>query len=121
MWLMLQQDTPDDYVLATGETQVRRPRLLRVYSLPPTLGDAHRDLQSVRLFVEKAFSVVGTTNKWVGHGVDEKGVDAKDEKRVLVAVDPAYFRPTEVRRAVYDCALRLRRKCGSCAGRPAAG
>src|SRR4051812_35468834 len=52
--------------------------------------------QSVRLFVERSFAVVGTTIKWVGEGVTEKGVDAKDEKRVLVAVDPAYFRPTEV-------------------------
>lgn len=72
MWLMLQRDTPEDYVLATGETH------------------------SVREFVEKAFQVVGTTIKWVGTGVDEKGVDANDESRVLVAIDPEYFRPTEV-------------------------
>lgn len=74
MWLMLQQDASDDYVLATGETH------------------------TVREFVEKAFQVVGTTIKWVGETgtVDEIGVDANDENRVLVRIDPRYFRPTEV-------------------------
>lgn len=74
MWLMLQQDEPDDYVLATGE--------------------AH----SVREFVEKAFKIGGITIKWKGPAgtVDEIGVDADNEDRVLVKVDPAYFRPTEV-------------------------
>jgi len=74
MWMMLQQDEPDDYVLATGETH------------------------TVREFVEKAFKVVGTTVKWVGDTgtVDEVGVDADDESRVLVKIDPRYFRPTEV-------------------------
>ena len=74
MWRMLQQDEPDDYVLATGETH------------------------TVREFVEKAFAVVGTTIKWVGPTgtVDEFGVDANDDSRVLVRIDPRYFRPTEV-------------------------
>lgn len=74
MWMMLQQDEPDDYVLATGETH------------------------TVKEFVEKAFAVVGTTIKWIGESgsVDEIGVDAADESRVLVKVDPRYFRPTEV-------------------------
>jgi GDPmannose 4,6-dehydratase len=74
MWRMLQQDEPDDYVLATGETH------------------------TVREFVERAFAVVGTTIKWVGPEgtVDEKGVDANDDTRVLVKIDPRYFRPTEV-------------------------
>jgi len=72
MWLMLQQETPQDYVLATGETH------------------------SVREFVKKAFQVVGTTIQWIGSGVDEKGVDASNPSRVLVAIDPEYFRPTEV-------------------------
>eukprot|EP00986_Skeletonema_menzelii_P009978 scaffold4677_cov157-Skeletonema_menzelii.AAC.4 len=74
MWRMLQQDTPDDYVLATGETH------------------------TVREFVEKSFSVVFTTIKWIGSEgtVDEVGVDASDESRVLVRIDPRYFRPTEV-------------------------
>jgi len=74
MWRMLQQDEPDDYVLATGKTY------------------------SVRTFVEKAFAVVGTTVKWQGPPgtVDEIGVDANDESHVLVKVDPRYFRPTEV-------------------------
>ena len=74
MWLMLQYDTPDDYVLATGETH------------------------TVREFVEKSFAEVGTTIVWKGETgtVDEYGVDAADEERVLVRIDPRYFRPTEV-------------------------
>jgi GDPmannose 4,6-dehydratase len=72
MWRMLQQDSPDDFVLATNVTT------------------------SVRTFVEMSFAVVGTTIKWIGEGVDEIGVDAADESRVLVRIDPEYFRPTEV-------------------------
>ena len=71
MWLMLQQDQPDDYVLATGETT------------------------PVRTFVEWAFADVGITLRWDGGGVDEKGYCA-DTGRCLVEVDPRYFRPTEV-------------------------
>ena len=71
MWLMLQQPEPDDYVLATGE--------------------AH----SVRSFVEHAFREVGIDIEWRGRGVEERGVDAA-RGRVLVEVDPRYFRPTEV-------------------------
>jgi len=71
MWLILQQDTPGDYVLATGESH------------------------SVREFVEKAFSHIGKTIVWRGSGVEEKGVD-KSTGEVLVEVDPRYFRPTEV-------------------------
>jgi GDPmannose 4,6-dehydratase len=74
MWRMLQTDTPDDYVLATGETH------------------------TVREFVEKSFKCVGTSIIWKGEKgtVDEIGVDADDESRVLVKIDPRYFRPTEV-------------------------
>lgn len=74
MWRMLQEDEPDDYVLATGETH------------------------TVREFVERAFAVVGTTIKWSGPEgtVDEIGVDGSDESNVLVRIDPRYFRPTEV-------------------------
>jgi GDPmannose 4,6-dehydratase len=71
MWMMLQQDEPDDYVLATGEKH------------------------SVREFVEKAFAIVGKKIVWQGSGVDEKGLDVRSG-RVLVEVDPRYFRPTEV-------------------------
>ncbi len=71
MWLMLQQSEPDDYVIATGETH------------------------SVREFVEEAFSIVGINIEWRGSGVDEVGIDSKTGKE-LVAVDPWYFRPTEV-------------------------
>jgi len=69
MWLMLQRDAPDDYVLATGQ--------------------AH----SVREFVEAAFARVGRRLEWRGEGVDEVGVDGR---RVLVRIDPRHFRPTEV-------------------------
>lgn len=74
MWRMLQQDEPDDYVLATGETH------------------------TVREFVEKAFKAGGITVKWMGPTgtVDEYGVNAADESQVIVKIDPRYFRPTEV-------------------------
>src|SRR5215470_4116557 len=71
MWLILQQDEPDDYVLATGE--------------------AH----SVREFVERAFAYIGRRIAWRGAGVKEQGIDA-DSGQILVEVDPRYFRPTEV-------------------------
>ncbi len=71
MWRVLQQDTPDDYVLATGETH------------------------AVREFVELSFAEVGRTITWKGKGVDEKGIDAKSGE-VLIEIDPRYFRPTEV-------------------------
>lgn len=74
MWMMLQTKEPDDYVLATGETH------------------------TVREFVERAFDAAGIKVVWKGEKgtVDEIGVDAADESRVLVKVDPKYFRPTEV-------------------------
>ena len=71
MHLILQQDKPDDYVLATGE------------------------MHSVREFIEVAFAEVGRKINWRGQGVDEEGVDAKTGE-VLVKIDPRYFRPTEV-------------------------
>ena len=71
MWLILQQDVPDDYVLATGETH------------------------SVREFVEKAFAHVGRRIEWRGSGRDEKGLEA-GTGRTLVEIDARYFRPTEV-------------------------
>jgi len=77
MWLMLQQDEPDDYVLATGE------------------------MHSVREFIELAFAEVGTRLRWEGEGVEERGVCAKSG-RVFVRVDPRYFRPTEVEQLLGD-------------------
>ena len=71
MWRILQQDEPDDYVLATGE--------------------AH----SVREFVELAFQAIGVEIAWRGEGIAEKGIVSSTGKE-LVAVDPRYFRPTEV-------------------------
>jgi len=71
MWMMMQQDEPDDYVLATGETT------------------------PVRDFVEWAFEDVGIALEWKGEGVDEKGY-CKASGKCLVEVDPRYFRPTEV-------------------------
>ncbi len=86
MWLMLQQDAPDDYVLATGETT------------------------PVRTFLEWAFEDVGIGLRWEGTGVDEKGYDA-GTGRCLVEVDPRYFRPTEVDLLIGDPA-KAREKLG---------
>ena len=77
MWLMMQQDEPDDYVLATGVTT------------------------EVRTFVEWAFEDVGITVEWRGTGVEEKGYDAATGA-CLVEVDPRYFRPTEVELLIGD-------------------
>jgi GDPmannose 4,6-dehydratase len=71
MWRMLQQDCPEDYVLATGEQH------------------------DVREFIEEAFGLCGMKIEWQGSGIDEKGIDPATG-RTLVEVDPAYFRPAEV-------------------------
>ena len=71
MWLMLQQEKPEDFVVATGETR------------------------TVREFVEKAFEVAGINICWTGEGVNEKGFDAATGK-VIVEVSPEFFRPAEV-------------------------
>ena len=71
MWRIMQHDTPEDFVLATGETH------------------------SVREFVELAFFETDVKIDWIGSGPDEQGIDS-DTGRVLVKVDPAYYRPTEV-------------------------
>jgi GDPmannose 4,6-dehydratase len=77
MWRIVQQDEPDDYVLATGE--------------------AH----SVRKFVERAFAEVGRRIAWQGRGADETGID-EATGQILVSIDPRYFRPTEVDTLVGD-------------------
>jgi GDPmannose 4,6-dehydratase len=77
MWRMVQQDQPDDYVLATGETH------------------------PVREFVEKAFSQVGVVIAWQGKGEAEKGIDQASGKTV-VEIDPRYYRPTEVELLIGD-------------------
>jgi GDPmannose 4,6-dehydratase len=86
MWLMLQQPEPDDFVIATGETH------------------------SVREFVDAAFREVGISLDWTGSGVDEKGRN-KETGDVIVEVDPAYFRPTEVDILIGD-ATKARTKLG---------
>jgi GDPmannose 4,6-dehydratase len=85
-WLMLQQDKPEDYVIATG----------RQYS--------------VRQFAELAFKEVGINIQWKGKGGDEKGFDSKTGK-CLVEVDPHYFRPTEVDTLLGD-ATKAKKKLG---------
>jgi GDPmannose 4,6-dehydratase len=84
MWLMVQQDEPDDYVLATGITT------------------------SVRTFVEWAFSEVGIPIEWSGSGPTEKGAHASTGE-VIVEVDPRYFRPTEVDLLIGDASKAHRR------------
>ena len=86
MWRILQHDTPDDFVLATGE------------------------MHSVREFCDIAFSHIGKTLRWEGSGVDEKGYDG-DSDRVLIEVDPTYFRQTEVEQLLGD-ATKAREKLG---------
>ncbi|MFA5256588.1 MAG: GDP-mannose 4,6-dehydratase [Opitutales bacterium] len=86
MWRILQQDKPGDYVLATGETH------------------------TVREFAELAFEAVGLPLRFVGEGVEERGVCVKSG-RVLVGVDPAYFRPTEVELLIGD-ASKAKRELG---------
>ena len=86
MWLMLQQEQPDDFVIATGRTQ------------------------TVRAFVELAFREVGIRLGWRGEGVDETGVN-RETGEVLVAVDRRYFRPTEVELLLGDAA-KAREKLG---------
>ena len=71
MWLILQQDEPDDYVIATGQTH------------------------TVREFVERAASIAGFDIEWEGEGVDEVGRDGKTGK-TIVTIDPKYFRAAEV-------------------------
>lgn len=77
MWLILQQPEPDDYIIATGKQH------------------------SVREFCELAFKEVGIDLAWQGEGVNEKGMDKKTSK-VLVEVDPRYFRPAEVESLLGD-------------------
>ncbi len=86
MWLMMQQETPDDYVLATGETTL------------------------VRDFVTAAFAEADMTLDWSGRGIDEKARCARTG-RVLVEVDPRYFRPTEVDLLIGD-PTKAREKLG---------
>ncbi|MER9948605.1 GDP-mannose 4,6-dehydratase [Mesorhizobium sp. M0047] len=86
MWMMIQQDQPDDYVLATGKTT------------------------PVRQFVEWAFEDIGVEIEWRGKGVGEKGYDVASG-RCLVQVDPRYFRPTEVDLLLGD-ATKAKEKLG---------
>jgi GDPmannose 4,6-dehydratase len=77
MWLMLQHDNPEDFVIATGE------------------------MHTVREFVELAFKEAGISLRWEGSGIDEKGICAETGK-TLVEVDPRYFRPAEVEQLLGD-------------------
>lgn len=86
MWRMLQRDTAEDFVLATGETH------------------------EVRKFVEAAFSELGIDLRWEGEGENEKGIE-KSTGKVLVAVDPKYYRPTEVDLLIGD-ATKAKEKLG---------
>ena len=77
MWLILQHDTPEDFVIATGE------------------------MHTVREFATLAFKETGIELRWEGEGVNEKGIDSQTGK-VLVEVDPKYFRPSEVEQLLGD-------------------
>ena len=86
MWLMLQQDVPDDYVIATGEQY------------------------SVRDFVKEAAPYFGMKIVWMGEGLDEVGIDA-NTNRAVIRVDPKYFRPAEVETLLGD-ASKAKEKLG---------
>ena len=86
MWRILQQEVPEDFVLATGVTT------------------------TIREFTERSFAEVGISLEWSGNGVDETGRDAKSGN-ILVSIDPAYFRPTEVDLLIGD-ASKAREKLG---------
>ena len=86
MWMMLQQDQPEDFVLATGETH------------------------SVRSFCDRAFSHLGINLDWIGEGENEKGVDRKTGKSII-EIDPRYYRPTEVDLLIGD-ASKAEKKLG---------
>lgn len=77
MWLILQHDTPEDFVIATGE------------------------MHSVREFATLAFKEAGIDIAWEGEGVNERGIDKRTGKR-LIQVDPKYFRPAEVEQLLGD-------------------
>jgi len=77
MWLMLQQENPDDYVLATGEQH------------------------SVREFIELAFAEMNRSIMWKGEGAEEKGINEKTGE-ILIEIDPRYFRPTETETLLGD-------------------
>ena len=82
MWLMLQQEKPDDYIMATGITT------------------------TVRDFINMAFSEVGIHINWEGKGIEEKGIDSATGK-ILVEIDPRYFRPAEVEILIGDPAKAI--------------
>lgn len=86
MWMMLQQETPDDYVVATGE------------------------MHTVREFIEKSFAHVGRTIEWQGKGVDEVAIDTTTGK-VVVRIDPRYFRPAEVEQLL-GCPEKAKKQLG---------
>lgn len=86
MYLMLQQEKPEDFVLATGKTH------------------------SVREFCERAFSHAGVTLEWLGQGIDERGINAETGDTVI-EIDPRYFRPTEVDLLIGD-ATQARERLG---------
>jgi GDPmannose 4,6-dehydratase len=86
MWLMLQHKSPDDYVVATGETH------------------------SIREFVERAFKHIGIDIVWEGETTEEKGIDKKTGK-VLVEVSPEFFRPAEVNILLGDSS-KIRERLG---------
>jgi GDPmannose 4,6-dehydratase len=88
MWLMLQTDVPEDYILASGETH------------------------SVKEFIEKAFSIKNFSIKWRGDGINEEGYDENTGK-VLIKIDPKFFRPAEIDILLGDSSY-AREKLGWC-------
>ncbi|HAI73854.1 MAG TPA: GDP-mannose 4,6-dehydratase, partial [Candidatus Moranbacteria bacterium] len=86
MWLMLQQEKPEEFILATGETH------------------------SVKEFVEESAKHLGFDLEWSGYGISEKGIDKKTGE-IIIEIDPKYFRPTEVDLLIGD-ASKAKKKLG---------
>ena len=82
---MLQQDKPDDYVIATGE------------------------MHTVREFVEESTRLIGINIEWRGSGIEEKGIDKKSGK-TIIQIDPRYFRPAEVDLLIGESKAKLVKK-----------
>jgi GDPmannose 4,6-dehydratase len=80
MWLMLQNKTPKDYVIATNEQH------------------------SVREFIEESFNYFGESIEWIGEGIKEKGI-LKSSGKVVIEINEKYFRPTEVETLLGDASL----------------
>lgn len=100
MWLILQQQKPDDFVLATGETHAVREYVEKAFRVLGT------EIKYVSMFAPRSLVLKVSFLRWQGHGVNEEGYDAATGK-VVVRVDERYFRPAEVECATFRLAFAV--------------